>query len=184
MTTAVAAQPRAPLAPTKAGAAALASVAITAVCLLLVEASPAGVVQSVGVGLLVWLAAIDLEFRLVPNRIVLPASAAVLVSLAAVEPGLAAEHAIAAAGVGGLLLLAALLRPGALGLGDVKLTILVGAILGSSVLTALLIAFGAVGVVGVALVARSGRSALRTQLPLVPFLALGTFVALLASPAG
>jgi leader peptidase (prepilin peptidase)/N-methyltransferase len=183
MTATVAAEPRAPLAPTKAGAAALASVAVTAVCLVRVEASAAGVVQAVAIGLLVWLAAIDLEFRLVPNRIVLPASAAVLVAMAAVEPALAVEHAIAAAAAGAFLLRAALLRPGALGLGDVKLTVLVGAILGSSVLTALLVAFGAVGVVGVALVARSGSSALRAQLPLVPFLALGAVVALVAGPA-
>ena len=184
MSAAAAAVARTPLSPTKAGTAALASIGVTAVCLMRVEPSAAGVVQAMAVGLLVWLAAIDLEFRLVPNRIVLPASAAVLVATAAVEPALAAEHAIAAAGAGALLLFAAFLRPGALGLGDVKLTVLVGAIVGSSVLTALLIAFGAVGVVGLALVARSGRSALRAKLPLVPFLALGTVVALVVGSTG
>jgi prepilin signal peptidase PulO-like enzyme (type II secretory pathway) len=47
------------------------------------------------------------------------------------------------------------------------------------VLTALSIGFAVVGLVGVALVARHGRPALRRQLPLAPFLALGALVVLL-----
>ena len=181
--TSVAAEPRAPLRPTRAGGAALASVATAAACLLALPQSPHAFVQALTAGLLVWLAALDLEFRLVPNRIVLPATAVVLTLTAVLEPSLAAEHALAAVGAGGLLLLAAMLRPGDLGMGDVKLGLLLGAMLGSSVVTAAMVGFGAVTLVGVALLARSGRSALKRRLPLAPFLALGAIVTLVAGAA-
>jgi leader peptidase (prepilin peptidase) / N-methyltransferase len=180
LTTAAVVERRAPLRPTRAGAAALASIGVAAVCLVRLEPSGPAVVQAAVAGLLVWLAAIDLEFRLVPNRIVLPASAAVLLITAAFDGALAAERLVAAVGAGALLLVAALLRPGDLGLGDVKLVVLIGAVLGGSVLTALLVGFAAVAVAGVALVARTGKSALRRHIPLVPFLALGAIVTILA----
>jgi leader peptidase (prepilin peptidase)/N-methyltransferase len=180
---AAAVERRAPLRPTRAAAAALASVGIAAVCLVRLEPSAAAVLQAAAAGLLVWLAAIDLEFRLVPNRIVLPATAVVLLSTAAFDAALAAERLAGALAAGAFLLVAALLRPGGLGFGDVKLAALVGAVLGSSVLTALLVGFGTVAVVGLVLVARSGRSALRQQLPLVPFLALGAIVTIVAGGA-
>lgn len=179
MTAVTVADRRAPLRPSRAAAAALASIAIAAVCFVRLDPSPVAVVQAVAAGLLVWLAAIDLEFRLVPNRIVLPATAVVLLAVSAFDPGLAVEHVLAALGAGGLLLVAALLRPGDLGVGDVKLAVLIGAVLGSSVLTAFVIGFGAVALVGVALIARTGRSALRRHLPLAPFLALGAIVTIL-----
>ena len=180
MTAAATADSRAPIRPSRATAAAIASVGIAAACLAHLGPSAFAVVQAAAVGLLVWLAAIDLEFRLVPNRIVLPATAAVLVVTAAFDAGLAVERLAAAVGVGAFLLVAALLRPGALGFGDVKLGLLLGATLGGSVLTALLVGFGAVAVVGLLLVARSGRRAFEDQLPLVPFLAFGALVAIIA----
>jgi hypothetical protein len=53
-------------------------------------------------------------------------------------------------------------------MGDVKLGLLLGATLGASVLTALTVALAFAALVGVRLVARHGRSALRRQLPLGP----------------
>jgi prepilin signal peptidase PulO-like enzyme (type II secretory pathway) len=173
-------QLHAPLRPTRAGAAALASIGVGAACLLRLEPSALSVVHAAAAGLLVWLAAIDLEFRLIPNRIVLPATAAVLALTAVLEPSVAPERVLAALGAGAFLLLAALLRRGSLGMGDVKLALMLGAVLGGSVLTALMVGFGAVGLVGVVLVARSGRSALALKLPLAPFLALGAIVVLAA----
>lgn len=180
MTEVAAAALRAPLHPTRAGAAALASIAAGAVCLLRLEPSALGAVQASAAALLVWLAAIDLEFRLLPNRIVLPATAIVLVAVSALDSSLALEHAVAALGAGALLLVAALLRRGALGMGDVKLALLLGATLGGSVLTALMLGFGAAAVAGIVLVARSGREALKHELPLGPFLALGAILVLAA----
>jgi prepilin signal peptidase PulO-like enzyme (type II secretory pathway) len=171
---------RAPVRPTRALAPALASIAVGAACLLRLEPSGLALVQASVAGLLVWLAAIDLEFRVLPNRIILPATAAVLALTAVIEPSLALEHALAAVGAGAFLLVAALLRRGALGMGDVKLAILVGAMLGASVVTALIVGFGAVAIVGVGLIARSGRKGLKQEVPLGPYLALGAFVALVA----
>ena len=87
-------------------------------------------------------------------------------------------HALAAVGTAGLLLVAAG-PPGDLGMGDVKLGLLLGATLGASVLTALTVGLAFAALVGVRLVARYGRSALRRQLPLGPYLALGALVELL-----
>ncbi len=129
--------------------------------------------------LLVWLAVIDLESRLIPNRLVLPAAATLVVVATALDPARGAEHAAAALAAGGFLLLAAAARPGALGMGDVKLGLLLGALLGAAVLDALVIGFCLVAVAGLVLVARRGRAALKEQLPLAPFLAAGAIAALL-----
>jgi leader peptidase (prepilin peptidase) / N-methyltransferase len=129
--------------------------------------------------LLVWLAAIDLQSRLIPNRLVLPAAAALIAIAAALDPLRGVEHTLAAVAAGGFLLLAAAVRPAALGMGDVKLALLLGALLGFAVLEALIVCFGLVALTGLALVVRGGRSALKQQLPLAPFLAAGAVAALL-----
>jgi leader peptidase (prepilin peptidase) / N-methyltransferase len=136
------------------------------------------VLQAAVAGLLVWLAAIDLEFHLLPDRLMLPATASVLAVLAISDPQLAAWHALVAVGAATLLLAAALARAGDLGMGDVKLGLLLGATLGASVLTALTVGFVVAALVGLGLVARHGRPALRRQLPLGPCLALGALVVL------
>ena len=72
--------------------------------------------------------ATDLERRIVPNRVVLPAAAAVLVLQTVFYPS--PVWAIGAACAAGFLLLAALAYPGGMGMGDVKLALLIGALLG------------------------------------------------------
>src|SRR4051812_43347139 len=74
---------------------------------------------------LVTVSATDLEHHLIPNRIVLPAAAVVLAAQTAVKPS--PEWAIAALGASGFLLLAALAYPAGMGMGDVKLALLLGA---------------------------------------------------------
>ena len=132
---------------------------------------------------LVWVAAIDLETRLLPDRIVLPAAAVVLAGAALGGPHLL-EHVLAALAAGGFLFLAAALRPGDLGMGDAKLALLLGALLGTRVLDALLLGFGAVALLAVVLLLREGRAGLKRQIPLGPFLAFGALVVLLAGGAG
>ncbi|HSC92654.1 MAG TPA: prepilin peptidase [Gaiellaceae bacterium] len=131
--------------------------------------------------ILVWLAAIDLETRLIPNRIVLPTTIALVAVAVAIDPGFGIGRAAAALAVTAALLVPVAVRPGGLGMGDVKLGALLGALLGAAVVEALLIGFGLAGLVGLVLVAARGRIALRTQLPLAPFLAVGGIVALLAA---
>jgi len=168
----------APLKPSRALATALVALTATGGCLARLEPSVLGVLQAAVAGLLVWLAAIDLEFHLLPDRLMLPATATVLAVLVIVDPHLAAPHALVAVGTAILLLVAALARAGDLGMGDVKLGLLLGATLGASVLTALAIGFAVAALAGVGLVARDGRSALRRQLPLGPYLALGALIVL------
>lgn len=173
-------RPAAPLAPTRVGAAATAAIAAGALVVARGDLSAWALAEAAGAAVLVWLAAIDLEHRLVPNRLVGATAAAMLAAAFATDPSLGAVHALAALAAGGAFLAAALLRPGALGFGDVKLVVLLGALLGADVLNALAIGFGAVGVVALALVARDGRGALARHLPLVPFLAAGAIAVLLA----
>lgn len=169
----------APLKPSRAHATTALALIAAGCCLARLEPSVLAVLQAAVAGLLVWLAALDLEFRLLPDRLTLPAAAAVLAVLAIVDPRLAGVHALIALGTAVVLLVAALARAGGLGMGDVKLGLLLGATLGGSVLTALTVGFALAALVGVGLVVRHGRSALQRQLPLGPYLALGALVELL-----
>ncbi len=126
--------------------------------------------------LLVTLSVIDARHRIVPNRIVLPAAAAMLVLHTALDPSLA--WLLGAVGASGFLLLAILAYPKGLGMGDVKLALLLGAMLGATVSVALMLGFLAALVPSVVLLARRGAAARKMAVPLVPFLALGSVVAL------
>jgi prepilin signal peptidase PulO-like enzyme (type II secretory pathway) len=125
---------------------------------------------------LVVLSAIDVEHRIVPNRIVLPAAGLALVAHTAIEPSLAwLAWALVAAGC---LFLVVLAYPKGLGMGDVKLALLLGAMLGSSVTVALMLGLFAALVPSAVLVSRHGAAARKMGVPLVPFLSLGAVVAL------
>jgi leader peptidase (prepilin peptidase)/N-methyltransferase len=65
-----------------------------------------------------------------------------------------------------------------MGMGDVKLAAVMGLYLGSAVVPALLVGFGAGGLFGLGLMARHGAEARKTQVPFGPFLALGGVVGL------
>ncbi|MBA3716889.1 MAG: prepilin peptidase [Actinobacteria bacterium] len=127
---------------------------------------------------LVVLSAIDLRTRRLPNRIVLPAAALVLAAQIAIAPDRALEWTLGAAGAFAFLLAAALVNPAGLGMGDVKLALLLGAALGWAVAPALFIGLAAASVAGVVLIVRGGWAARKTALPLGPFLAFGGIAAL------
>jgi leader peptidase (prepilin peptidase)/N-methyltransferase len=134
-------------------------------------------------GLLVVLAAlagVDVSARVLPNRIIGPAMLAVLAWHLAFAPDGVPESLVAAAGAGAFLLVPGLLQPGALGMGDVKLGVLLGLALGAQVVTALMIGFLAVAPVAVGILVRKGSSARRSAIPFGPFLGLGAAVVLLA----
>jgi leader peptidase (prepilin peptidase) / N-methyltransferase len=125
---------------------------------------------------LVTLSAIDLEHRIIPNRIVLPAAVVVLTAQTVVHPS--PEWAIAAVGASLFLLLSALAYPAGMGMGDVKLALLLGAMLGRTVPVAMFVGMAAALVPGVVLLARHGSAGRKMGVPLAPFLALGSVVAL------
>ncbi len=64
-------------------------------------------------------------------------------------------------------------------MGDVKLALLIGAVLGRSVIAALLLGTLAAGVVSAALLLTHGSDARKRAIPLGPFLAAGAIVVLL-----
>jgi leader peptidase (prepilin peptidase)/N-methyltransferase len=127
---------------------------------------------------LVTISAIDIEHRIVPNRIVLPAAGVVLAAQLVLEPSL--EWPLAALGASGFLLVAALAYPKGMGMGDVKLALLLGAMLGWTVAVALFVGLAAAAVPAVVIVIRRGRAAKGVGIPFAPFLALGALVALFA----
>jgi leader peptidase (prepilin peptidase) / N-methyltransferase len=127
---------------------------------------------------LVVVTATDLTHRIVPNRVVLPSAAVVLALRTAAEPS--SEWAIAGAGASAFLLAVALAYPRGMGMGDVKLALLMGVALGSTVAVALVLGMIAALVPAAVLFARHGSQARKMAIPFAPFLALGSVVALFA----
>jgi leader peptidase (prepilin peptidase) / N-methyltransferase len=125
---------------------------------------------------LVTVSATDLSHRIVPNVIVLPSAAIVLVAMTILEPS--AEWALGAFGASLFLFLAALAYPKGMGMGDVKLALLLGAMLGRTVPVALMIGMIAALLPSAVLFARHGSAARKMAIPFAPFLAFGGIVAL------
>jgi leader peptidase (prepilin peptidase)/N-methyltransferase len=137
---------------------------------------------ALGLVLVATLAAVtltDLERRVIPNRILLVAAAIGLAVMAAADPGIVPGRLAWAAAAGGGLLIVALVYPRGMGMGDVKLTALMGLYLGRAVAPAILVALAAGAIVGIALMVRDGAGARKRTVPFGPFLALGGVVGLL-----
>lgn len=150
-------------------------------CVLRFGATPRAALASAFCAALVVVTATDLAHRIVPNRVVVPASVVLLAGMTAVEPS--PVWALAALGASGFLLLAALAYPGGMGMGDVKLAFLMGAALGPTVPVALAAGMVAALVPAACLLARHGGAARKLAIPFAPFLALGSVVALFAGDA-
>jgi leader peptidase (prepilin peptidase) / N-methyltransferase len=127
---------------------------------------------------LVAVSATDLEHRIIPNRIVLPATVIVLAANTALHPS--PRWGLAALGASGFLFAAALAYPKGMGMGDVKLALLMGAALGKTVPVAMMIGMSSALVPGVYLLVRHGKAARKMGVPFGPFLALGSVAALFA----
>ena len=134
------------------------------------------------------LLAIDAEFRILPDRITLTGIAVGLaLSFFSRVRSPASSFAGAAIGAGGLWLVAFLYekwkKVEGMGLGDVKMLGMIGALLGASgVVVAVLLASVAGSLVGLALMA-ARRGSLQTALPFGVFLALGAIAAFFWAPA-
>jgi len=125
---------------------------------------------------LVTVSATDLSHRIVPNVVVLPAAVLVLVAMTVLEPSV--EWALGAFGAALFLFLAALAYPKGMGMGDVKLALLLGAMLGRTAPVALMLGMLAALVPSIVLFVRHGSAARKMAIPLAPFLSLGGIVAL------
>jgi leader peptidase (prepilin peptidase)/N-methyltransferase len=125
---------------------------------------------------LVAVSATDLEHGVVPDRIVLPVAAVLLVAQTLLHPSV--EWVVAALGAAGAMLALKVVYPAGLGMGDVKLALLLGAMLGRHVPVAVAVAAVAALVPALVLVARRGARARKLLIPFAPFLALGGVVTL------
>lgn len=135
------------------------------------------------VAVLIPIALIDLDHRIIPNRITLPAAGAAVAIGLALDPAGVPEQLIAGGAAGAFLLVFVLAYPRGMGLGDVKLAGVLGLFLGRSVAVAILVAVIAGSVAGAIVIARVGvQRGRKTAIPFGPFLALGGAVALLAGP--
>jgi leader peptidase (prepilin peptidase) / N-methyltransferase len=138
-----------------------------------------GLIAAFTTAVLVVVSVIDFESRRLPNRIVLPSAALVLGARLASAPEHWKAWIGASLGAFACFLVLALVYPAGLGMGDVKLALLLGAALGGAVLPALLVGTLAAGVAGLVVLARQGIGARRRALPFGPFLAFGAITILL-----
>lgn len=154
----------------------LLTAALVVACVLAFGLSFRALVAAGFCAVLVAISAIDLAHRIIPNRIVLPAAAGGLVAQTVLEPS--PEWALGALGASAFLLAAALAYPAGMGMGDVKLALLMGAMLGRTVPVALMAGMLAAMIPSVFLLARHGGRARKMGIPFGPFLALGSVFAL------
>jgi len=134
--------------------------------------------------LLVPITFIDLDHRIIPNRLTALGAVVAIALVAVLDTDSLPEHLIAGAAAGGFLLIAAVLYPAGMGMGDVKLAGVMGLYLGRAVGPAMLVALVAGSLVGALIMARLGAAKGRkTAVPFGPFLALGGAVAWFAGDA-
>jgi leader peptidase (prepilin peptidase)/N-methyltransferase len=141
---------------------------------------------------LVVLTAIDLEHKLLPNRIVYPAFVAgwiglPLVALVDGEPDRLLDAALGAVVFGGFFFLLAFIYPAGMGGGDVKLAFVLGTFLGylgglGITAVGMFLSFLLGGVIGGAVMLATGGGR-KMQVPFGPFLAAGAVAAVFAGRA-
>jgi prepilin signal peptidase PulO-like enzyme (type II secretory pathway) len=139
-------------------------------------ASSRGVVTAALLGSLGLLAVIDWRQHVVPNLVVLPATALVLGLRLALFPDQALEWVLASVVTCAVLLALSMLKRESLGAGDAKLGLLLGAGLGADVAVATLIGVVALWPVAAYLVFHEGVDARKKAIPLAPAFAFGAAV--------
>ena len=130
---------------------------------------------------LICLAGTDLEHRLLPNAIVGPAAVVGFALSVLASPERWWLYLLSAGAVAGGLLVLALVYPGGMGMGDVKMGGMLGAFLGPY--AALAVFLGALcGALTGGLLMVAGKMQRRSALPFGVFMAFGAIVALFAGP--
>jgi leader peptidase (prepilin peptidase) / N-methyltransferase len=137
-----------------------------------------GFISALFVIVLVVLSAIDIERRILPNRIVIPATVVILALQLAFFPDQALEWIVSSLGAAAFFGLAYVTYRAGLGLGDVKFAALLGAGLGKGVVLGIFVGMFAAGIAGLVIIAREGIDARKKAIPLGPFLAFGAVISL------
>jgi leader peptidase (prepilin peptidase)/N-methyltransferase len=134
--------------------------------------------------LLVPVTLIDLDHRIIPNKLMILGAVLAPALVMVADPDAISEHLIAGVAAGSFFLLAVLAYPRGMGMGDVKLAAVLGLFLGRAVGPAIFIALISGTLVGALIMARKGvAEGRKTAVPFGPFLALGGVVALFAGDA-
>jgi leader peptidase (prepilin peptidase)/N-methyltransferase len=160
-------------------AAAFLALGLAGAVVVRVGVGSGGLVAAFVTCVLVAISVVDIEERRIPNIIVLPATGGVLLAHLVLYPERYAEWLLASAGAALFLLLPLLFYPAGMGLGDVKLALLLGAALGQGVIPAMTLAVFAAFLFALAVLVRGGPAARKTAIPFGPFLAFGALVVLL-----
>jgi len=145
-------------------------------CLLKFGFSGDALVGSIFVGSLVVIAATDIERRIIPDVVLVPASLVVLLLNSALHPSI--EWIVAAAAAFVFFFVVHLFSPKGLGMGDVKLAFLIGAGLGWNVVAALIFGTFAAAIYGVVLVVMRPGAGAKTAFAMGPFLSGAAIVVL------
>jgi leader peptidase (prepilin peptidase) / N-methyltransferase len=156
----------------------LATALLVAACFWHWGLSGEAVVNAYFCAVLVVLSAIDAERRILPDLIVLPSFLVVLVANIALQPDRWIEYLGSALGASLFLFLALVAYPRGMGMGDVKLALLLGAGLGKVVGVGLMIGMVSALAASTILFVRYGMAARKMAIPFGPFLAFGAIVAL------
>jgi prepilin signal peptidase PulO-like enzyme (type II secretory pathway) len=151
---------------------------LAAACFLHFGVTARAFVSALFVIVLTVLSAIDVERGILPNRIVLPAAAVVLVLQIALFPDHALQWVLASLGACLFFLIAFLTYRAGLGVGDVKFALLLGAGLGKGVVLGIFVGMFAAGIAGLVIIGREGLEARKRTIPLGPFLAFGAVISL------
>jgi leader peptidase (prepilin peptidase)/N-methyltransferase len=154
---------------------------LCALVVLVKGADEDAIIGIVLVLLLVPVTLIDLDHHLIPNKITYPGAVLGIALVAVLETDSLVENLVAAAGAGGFLLVAAIVQPRGMGMGDVKLAFVLGIYLGRAVIPAIFVALIAGALVGALIIARMGvQKGRKAGIPFGPWLSLGGVVGLLA----
>jgi len=156
----------------------LATAVLVAACFWNFGLTGEAVVAAYFCAALVVLSAIDAERRILPDLIVLPSWLLVLGANILLQPDRWVEWVGASLGASLFLFLALVAYPRGMGMGDVKLALLLGAMLGKAVGVGLMIGMISALVASSVLFARHGLAARKMAIPFGPFLAFGAIVAL------
>jgi len=134
--------------------------------------------------LLVPVTLIDLEYRIIPNTLMIIGAVIAPTIVLLTVPDDILEYLIASVAAGAFFFVFAFAYPRGMGMGDVKLAAVLGLFLGRSVGPAIFIALVTGTLVGALVIARKGvQEGRKTAVPFGPFLALGGVVALFAGDA-
>ena len=131
---------------------------------------------------MVAVAFIDYDHMIIPNKIVLPGAVVGLTASVAIHPQRWWVYVAGSLGAAAFMFLLAMLWPGGMGPGDIKMALFMGAVLGAYVIVAVFAAFLFGSVVGVHMIVVQKRSR-KARVPFGPYLAMGAVLAILAGEA-